>query len=171
MGQSISVIRDWGTLAGFEDQCLEIVEKYEDISYAMVVDLDGQILFHNNPAFQGKTIDDDEILNTIKSGRENSQILSIDKDYYDTQSNSSIFILKVLEDMSLSYTEVPVVPYGDNTTIKIFVENSTGPLENGIITSKDTDLSKVKTAKMSLFTEQLYQWEQISIRKTRLNMK
>ncbi|MHA1297911.1 MAG: hypothetical protein ACTSO9_00540 [Candidatus Helarchaeota archaeon] len=57
------------------------------------------------------------------------------KDFYDSRSNTTMFILKVLEDMSLSYTDVPVIPYGTNMTIEIYAENSTGPLQNGIISS------------------------------------
>ena len=32
-------------LVGFEDQCQQIVERYPDISYAMVIDIDGKIIF------------------------------------------------------------------------------------------------------------------------------
>lgn len=42
-------------LVGFEVQCQEIVNKHEMISYAMVVDPAGKILFHNDPSQYGKT--------------------------------------------------------------------------------------------------------------------
>jgi methyl-accepting chemotaxis protein len=41
-------------LVGFEEQCQEIINNYGDISYAMVVDSHGGILFHNNPLKQGE---------------------------------------------------------------------------------------------------------------------
>ncbi|MBM4289492.1 MAG: PAS domain S-box protein, partial [Deltaproteobacteria bacterium] len=41
-------------LVGFEEQCQEIITKYKDITYAMVVDFEGRIVFHNNPEKQGQ---------------------------------------------------------------------------------------------------------------------
>ena len=35
-------------LVGFEEQCKDLTNKYKEISYAMVVDLNGNILFHND---------------------------------------------------------------------------------------------------------------------------
>ncbi|MCF8083664.1 MAG: PAS domain S-box protein [Deltaproteobacteria bacterium] len=43
-------------LVGFEEQCQEIVKKYEGISYAMVVDREGRILFHADPVLHGKML-------------------------------------------------------------------------------------------------------------------
>ena len=43
-------------LVGFEDQCREIVEKHKIISYAMVVNREGKILFHNDPSQHGNTL-------------------------------------------------------------------------------------------------------------------
>jgi PAS domain S-box-containing protein len=43
-------------LVGFEEQCQEIVHNYNDITYAMVVDLNGKIICHNNPQEQGETL-------------------------------------------------------------------------------------------------------------------
>jgi two-component system cell cycle sensor histidine kinase/response regulator CckA len=40
-------------LVGFEEQCRDIVQRYKDISYAMVVDRGGRILFHNDPSQHG----------------------------------------------------------------------------------------------------------------------
>lgn len=37
-------------LLGFEEQCQEIVDKYPHVSFAAVVNPDGQILFHSNPS-------------------------------------------------------------------------------------------------------------------------
>jgi len=41
-------------LVGFDEQCEEIVNNYGDITYAMVVDLNGKILFHNDPYERGE---------------------------------------------------------------------------------------------------------------------
>jgi len=53
-------------IIGFEEQCQELFGKYEDISYAMIVDLNGKILFHNDPKQQGQVITDSMILPAIK---------------------------------------------------------------------------------------------------------
>jgi PAS domain S-box-containing protein len=70
-------------LVGFEKQCQEIVNKYEDIAYAMVIDRDGQILFHNDPAQQRKILTDPETTEALKHGREYVQtsIGADDEDY------------------------------------------------------------------------------------------
>jgi PAS domain S-box-containing protein len=43
-------------LVGFEEQCQEIINNYGDITYAMVVNMKGVILFHNNPQKDGEKI-------------------------------------------------------------------------------------------------------------------
>lgn len=43
-------------LVGFEVQCREIVDKYEGIAYAMVVDRQGRILFHADPSRHGEVL-------------------------------------------------------------------------------------------------------------------
>lgn len=40
-------------LSGFEKQCFEVVESYDGISYAMVADLNGRVLFHSDPDMNG----------------------------------------------------------------------------------------------------------------------
>src|SRR5665648_663071 len=40
-------------LVGFDEQCQEIIKNYGDITYAMVVDLNGRIIFHNDPLNRG----------------------------------------------------------------------------------------------------------------------
>ena len=57
-------------ITGFEEQCREIVKKYEGIDYAMVTDVNGKILFHNDPSQHGKVSTDPETLNAIKSKTE-----------------------------------------------------------------------------------------------------
>jgi PAS domain S-box-containing protein len=72
-------------LTGFEKQCQAVVNQYNDIAYAMVVNLDGQILFHNDPAEQGQTIEDAAILEAIKSSQSSIQIYTTQaQEYYDT---------------------------------------------------------------------------------------
>ncbi|GIK42396.1 MAG: hypothetical protein BroJett011_62290 [Chloroflexota bacterium] len=61
-------------LIGFEKQMRGTVDTYEDISYAMIVDLDGKILFHNDPAQHNKILTDTATLTAIKSGKEIIQI-------------------------------------------------------------------------------------------------
>lgn len=61
-------------LIGFEKQMLNTVDTYEDISYAMIVDLDGKILFHNDPAQHNKILTDTATLTAIKSSEEVIQI-------------------------------------------------------------------------------------------------
>ncbi len=43
-------------LVGFDEQCQEIINNYGDITYAMIVDLNGRILFHNNPQKRGEML-------------------------------------------------------------------------------------------------------------------
>ena len=56
---------------GFEDQCQEIVNKYSNVSYASVVNADGQILFHSDPALHKKQLQIPEILNALRSEKDN----------------------------------------------------------------------------------------------------
>ena len=46
---------------GFEVQCRELVTQYSDISYAMVVDPNGKILFHDTPSHHHQVITDLDI--------------------------------------------------------------------------------------------------------------
>jgi PAS domain S-box-containing protein len=71
-------------LVGFEKQCQEIVDTYDDIAYAMVVDVDGKILFHNDPSQQGQIITDAATLRAVKSAQDAVLIYSQQGDkYYD----------------------------------------------------------------------------------------
>lgn len=54
-------------LAGFEEQCQEILHNYSGISYAMVVDLQGKILFHNDPQKHGEIAQGNDILHTLEN--------------------------------------------------------------------------------------------------------
>jgi signal transduction histidine kinase len=63
-------------LVGFEEQCQDLVGKHKDISYAAVVDLNGEILFHNDPVEHGQLLTDPTILAGIRNGKRTSQITS-----------------------------------------------------------------------------------------------
>ena len=45
-------------VVGFEKQCQEIVNEYQEASYAMVVNTEGKILFHNDPSQHGRQLSD-----------------------------------------------------------------------------------------------------------------
>jgi PAS domain S-box-containing protein len=45
-------------LSGFENQCREVVDRYDGISYAMVVAPDGNIVFHSDHRHHGQYLDD-----------------------------------------------------------------------------------------------------------------
>jgi PAS domain S-box-containing protein len=71
-------------LVGFEEQCKDLTNKYKEISYAMVVDLNGNILFHNDPSQMGKKLAGTKTLNAVKSEKETVQVYSENgKEYYD----------------------------------------------------------------------------------------
>jgi sensor histidine kinase regulating citrate/malate metabolism len=61
-------------LIGFEKQMRNTVNTYEDISYAMIVDIEGKILFHNDPSQHNIILIDPATLTAIKSGEEVIQI-------------------------------------------------------------------------------------------------
>lgn len=68
-------IRD---LSGGDEECRDIVKNYEGIKYAMVMDPDGRILFHNDPSQKGRSEADFSILSAIKSKRDVGDIHSGD---------------------------------------------------------------------------------------------
>jgi GAF domain-containing protein/HAMP domain-containing protein len=71
-------------LLGFEEQCQEVVSKYEEISYAMVVDTEGRILFHNDPSQHGRILTDSATLKAVSSKEDVIQIYSQqEENYYD----------------------------------------------------------------------------------------
>ncbi len=92
VGQSLKLeldrLLDPGTaledLVGFDKQCQEMVDTYEDIAYAMVVDVDGKILFHNDPSQRGGIISDAATLKAVKSAEDAILIHSKQGEkYYD----------------------------------------------------------------------------------------
>jgi PAS domain S-box-containing protein len=60
----------------FEVQCRELVTRYSDISYAMVVDPNGKILFRDTPSQDHQVISDLDILMGIESQENASRIYS-----------------------------------------------------------------------------------------------
>jgi putative methionine-R-sulfoxide reductase with GAF domain len=71
-------------VVGFEKQCQEIVEKYEEVSYAMVVDTNGKILFHNDPAQHGQILTDPAMLKAVNDTENTTQVyFQQGEKYYD----------------------------------------------------------------------------------------
>jgi diguanylate cyclase (GGDEF)-like protein/PAS domain S-box-containing protein len=52
-------------LLGFDKQCRDVVETYRGIDYAMVVNADDIIIFHNNTARHGEKLLDPELLSAV----------------------------------------------------------------------------------------------------------
>jgi PAS domain S-box-containing protein len=71
-------------LVGFEEICGELTTKYGFLSYAMVVDPDGKILFHNDPDQHNRVISDSSILSSIAKGRKTAQLFFMNGEaFYD----------------------------------------------------------------------------------------
>lgn len=71
-------------LVGFEKQCQDIVNEQEAVSYAMVVDRDGKILFHSDPSQHGSMLTNPALLQAIESKEEVIQAYSEQGErYYD----------------------------------------------------------------------------------------
>jgi signal transduction histidine kinase len=77
-------------LIGFNEQCQEVINNYGDITYAMVVDLNGKILFHNNPLRHGETIKYLKIPELLESNKEVLQ------QYNENGDNFYNFIIPIL---------------------------------------------------------------------------
>lgn len=69
-------------ITGFEVQCMEIVNGYELISYAFVLDTSGRILFHNDPTQHGRIIEDTALLAAVKE-RKQTRLGPNEEDYFD----------------------------------------------------------------------------------------
>ena len=70
------------SLIGFEKQCQETVDRYKEISHAMILDLDGNILFHNDPTKMGLSFSKSEILDEVNKGDESVVISSMNNENY-----------------------------------------------------------------------------------------
>ncbi|MHA1784956.1 MAG: hypothetical protein ACTSVE_07130, partial [Candidatus Helarchaeota archaeon] len=58
-----------------------------------------------------------------------------DKNYYDSSSNMTCFDLLILEDTTIWYDDIPVIPYAEDAIVTVFGENMTGPLEGATVYS------------------------------------
>jgi PAS domain S-box-containing protein len=56
-------------IEGFSRQCFELVEKNEEVARVMVVDKNGTVIFHSDPSYQGKKVDNKDILSYIGKGK------------------------------------------------------------------------------------------------------
>jgi diguanylate cyclase (GGDEF)-like protein/PAS domain S-box-containing protein len=54
-------------LVGFDKQCVAVVESYEGIAFAMVVNREGHVLFHSDVAQQGHSLASPELLAAARS--------------------------------------------------------------------------------------------------------
>lgn len=71
-------------LVGFEEQCKELVVDHSEISYAMIVDPNGKILFHNDSTRMGRVIsnfNNHKNINTLPA--ECKLITEENKEFYD----------------------------------------------------------------------------------------
>ena len=69
-------------LIGFEKQCSDMVEKYKEISYAMVVNREGRILFHNDPEIMDQS---------LKDSKTYEALLTEEESLYTTKYNNMNF--------------------------------------------------------------------------------
>ncbi len=58
-------------LVGFDEQCQEIINNYSEIAYALVIDLHGNILFHNNSLKHEGKLNSANILKLLEDEKEN----------------------------------------------------------------------------------------------------
>lgn len=71
-------------IVGFEEQCQDVVNQYEEISYALIVDTNGQILFHNDPLQHNKVLTSPALLAGIKKKEATTQRYTDESGtYYD----------------------------------------------------------------------------------------
>jgi PAS domain S-box-containing protein len=77
-------------LVGFNEQCEEIIENYGDISFALVTDLQGTILFHNDSLKHREKINSANILKVLAEEKENL------RQYSEKTGNAYNFMIPVL---------------------------------------------------------------------------
>ena len=71
-------------LEGFEELCQAVITEHTFLSYVMVVDTEGQILFHNNPSRHGEKISDPLVLKGIAGLNRSVQNSVVNKEkHYD----------------------------------------------------------------------------------------
>jgi methyl-accepting chemotaxis protein len=70
-------------IVGFEEQCKEMAENYEYVSHVLVMDMEGVILFHNNPGMHGKKVSP-TMMEAIGNGEDRVQHFTHEYgDHYD----------------------------------------------------------------------------------------
>ena len=69
-------------LVGFEERCQELTTRHEDIAYAMVLDMNGKVLFHSDISRKGTVLKDIKILKAIRDVHETRWILQTDESKY-----------------------------------------------------------------------------------------
>ena len=71
-------------IVGFEEQCQDTVDKYRDLSYAMVLDLSGKILFHSDGIDHKIVEENPAIIRAVSSKSSKIQKIMLEgKQYYD----------------------------------------------------------------------------------------
>ena len=71
-------------ILGFDEQCRELVKKYDYLSYAMVVDPKGQVLFHSDATKHGSMLVNKAVLDAIADRSQTWRFTTIDNsEYYD----------------------------------------------------------------------------------------
>lgn len=68
-------------LIGFEKQCQNIINQYEGTKHAMVVDVNGKIIFHNDKSLNNTNIKDDDLLELIKNSSKGEKFILIGNTY------------------------------------------------------------------------------------------
>ena len=63
-------------LTGFEEQCQEIVRTNEGISFAAVVEDDGDVLFHSDSREKGRRLTDPSLLAALKDGADAEAVIA-----------------------------------------------------------------------------------------------
>lgn len=79
------------SVMGFGEQCQQVIDKHPDLSFACIVALDGQILFHNDSALEGNHLRFPFLLKALKKNME--QVVA----YQDANQKNYGFIIP-LED-------------------------------------------------------------------------
>jgi PAS domain S-box-containing protein len=80
LGMGISIHE----LVGFDKQCQEVVERYDDLSYVMVADTEGRILFRSDGSRLQEAVTDPALMEAMRSASNTSRERWEEKEkYYD----------------------------------------------------------------------------------------
>ncbi len=94
-------------LVGFDGQCRDLVDRYGDVSYAMVVDKNGTILFHDDPSRKGgKIADDPSAMRALRNGRE-----AIRAHFFDGEDEESYSAMVPVSDTHGNYVAAVMVGF------------------------------------------------------------